>query len=164
MSAIISECGQYRYRLDRKVRLAGPVIAFFGVNPSTADASLDDATTRKWWGFSERMGARAYIAGNLFAYRATDVRQLAAVDNPVGYANGDYLAAIIKEANILVPCWGNLKKLRRVPEFALQVQRVSAMLRQSGKPCLCFGLTKEGDPKHPLFIGYDTKLIPWRGY
>ena len=53
MSAVISDCGAYRYRLDRDVDplLGGPVYAFFGVNPSTADADIDVATVRKRRGF-----------------------------------------------------------------------------------------------------------------
>ena len=35
MSAIVSPCGLYRYRLERTVGMAGPVYAFFGINPST---------------------------------------------------------------------------------------------------------------------------------
>ena len=47
--AVISLCGKYRYRLERHWSpLAGPTWAFFGVNPSTADADKEDATTRKW--------------------------------------------------------------------------------------------------------------------
>ena len=81
-SAIISHCGKYRYRLDRMVSDSGPVYAFFGVNPSTADASVDDATVRKWRGFVQRWGGSRFIVGNAFAYRSTDVRQLAAVEDP----------------------------------------------------------------------------------
>ena len=54
--------------------------AFFGVNPSTADASSDDSTVRKWRGFTQRWGGSRFIVGNVFAYRSTDVRQLAAVE------------------------------------------------------------------------------------
>lgn len=32
-SAVISPCGNYRYRLDRKVAEVGAVYAFFGINP-----------------------------------------------------------------------------------------------------------------------------------
>jgi hypothetical protein len=32
----------------------------------------------------------------------------------------------------------------------------------SGKPVKIFGLTKGGDPLHPLFLGYETPLVPWR--
>ena len=79
MNAVISNCGMYRYRLDRTVSDSGPVFAFFGVNPSTADASSDDSTVRKWRGFTQRWGGSRFIVGNVFAYRSTDVRQLATV-------------------------------------------------------------------------------------
>jgi hypothetical protein len=72
VNAIISPCGLYRYRLERTVAMTGPVYAFFGVNPSTADASIDDATVRKWIGFTKKWGGSRFIVGNVFAYRSTD--------------------------------------------------------------------------------------------
>lgn len=51
MSAIISECGLYRVRLERDLGRAGPAVAILGVNPSTADATANDATIRKDIGF-----------------------------------------------------------------------------------------------------------------
>lgn len=82
--AILSPCGTWRYRLDRVVADEGIVFAYFGVNPSTADADAEDQTTKKWWGFASRNGGRKYIAGNPFAYRTTDVRGLATAADPVG--------------------------------------------------------------------------------
>lgn len=156
MSAVVSPCGLYRYRLDRTVAMEGPVYAFFGINPSTADASVDDATVRKWIGFVKRWGGSRFIVGNVFAYRATDVRELATAKDPHGDDIGDHVTAIIEEADILVPCWGNTSKvpprLRCYPGILLE-----AML-SSGKPVMHFGCTSSGDPKHPLMLGYDTPL------
>ena len=75
MSAVISPCGQYRYRPERDVPMDGLTFAFFGVNPSTADATLDDATVRKWIGFTKVNGGRRLIVGNVFAVRSTDVHE-----------------------------------------------------------------------------------------
>jgi hypothetical protein len=157
MSAIISPCKQYRYRLDRVVGMTGPVYAFFGVNPSTADANLDDATVRKWIGFSKSWGASRYIVGNVFAYRSTDVRELAVVSDPLGPDIRAHIADIINEADILVPCWGNTAKVPPAlkPFFAVLMDE----LILSGKPVMHFGLTKSGDPKHPLMLAYTTPLI-----
>ncbi|QEM41057.1 hypothetical protein [Pseudomonas phage vB_PaeM_RP7] len=159
MSAIISECGKYRYRLDRGCSPpfeGSKVYAYFGVNPSTADASTDDATVRKWRGFTERNGGHRFIVGNVFCYRATDVKELRKVDDPFGPESVDYFQSILAEADILVPCWGSLSKLpkhlRGCPPQLLQW-----MLR-SGKPVMCFGLTRCDQPKHPLMLGYDTPL------
>lgn len=156
MSAIISQCGLYRYRLDRTVAMEGPVYAFFGVNPSTADASLDDATVRKWIGFTKRWGASRFIVGNVFAYRATDVTALAGVDDPHGPEVGDHITDILGEADILVPCWGDTGKVP--PRLRMYFDVLMDALLSSGKPVMHFGLTKGGDPKHPLMLGYATQL------
>jgi len=159
VSAILSPCGLYRYRLDRTVAMDGPVYAFFGINPSTADASVDDATVRKWIGFSKRWGASRFIVGNVFAYRATDVKTLAAVDDPHGPDIGDHITNIITEADILVPCWGNTSKVPPALQDFFDV--LADALISSGKPVRCFGFTKAGDPMHPLMLGYGTPLVPF---
>ena len=161
MSAIISPCGQYRYRLERTVGMTGPVYAFFGINPSTADASQDDATVRKWIGFTKKWGGSRFIVGNVFAYRSTDVKALATVDDPFGDDIGDHTTDIISGADILVPCWGDTGKVPPKLQFAFDV--LMDALVSSGKPVMHLGQTKGGDPKHPLMLSYETPLIPWGG-
>lgn len=166
MSAIISSCGKYRYRLERDVQDDGKVFAFFGINPSTADASLDDATVRKWRGFTQRNGGRRFIVGNAFAYRATDVRELGALslDDALGAEHWEHWAAICKEADVLVPCWGSSFKVPQQHRCGLRALGyfIAGCAASMGKPMLHFGLTANGDPKHPLMLGYDTPLTPWR--
>lgn len=154
MSAILSDCGTYRYRLERTVAMSGPVYAFFGVNPSTADAMLDDATVRKWSGFVKRWGGSRFIVGNVFAYRATDVRALAKADDPHGPENDDHLWRIVADADVLVPCWGSRTKLP--PNLRSRPGLLLSALRGAGKPVEIFGWTNDQDPKHPLMLGYDT--------
>ncbi len=158
--ADLSPCGIYRYRLERWVQDSGLVIAYFGVNPSTADASLEDQTTRKWRGFTLRNGGRAYIAGNPFAFRATDVRALANAADPVGPLNADYIDGIVQDADILVPCWGSRNKLPRQLHGVLD--DLAERLRSNGKPVKVFGLAASGDPLHPLTLGYHRPLVDWR--
>lgn len=161
MNAIISECGQYRYRLDRDVGMySGPTYAFFGVNPSTADATLDDATVRKWTGFVKTWGGRRFIVGNVFAYRATDVGELATAADPWGADNSHHIQQIMAEADVLVPCWGSRSKLP--PKLRSSLDEVGTMLRSLGKPCKVFGITASGDPKHPLMLGYSTQMMEWK--
>ncbi len=160
MGAIISQCGLYRYRLDRTVGMDGPSYAFFGINPSTADASADDATVRKWIGFTKTWGGSRFIVGNVFSYRATDVRELAKAWNPVGPENFPHLLRIANEADILVPCWGNRDKVPK--NLRGRLDDVLAMLLATDKPVMHFGRTASGDPKHPLMLGYATPLQQWR--
>lgn len=157
MSAIISPCGLYRYRLERTVAPTGPVYAYFGVNPSTAGATANDATVRKWMGFTKKFGGSRFIVGNVFAFRATDVKALATVEDPYGPEIGDHVTRIIEDADILVPCWGSITKVP--PKLWDAFDVLMDALTSSGKPVQCFGLTKDGDPKHPLMLGYDTPLV-----
>lgn len=159
MSAIFSACGLYRYRLERQLQLAGLVFGYFGVNPSTAGAEIEDQTTMKWRGFGLRNGAREYIAGNPFAFRATDVRTLASANDPIGPENDAHIAAIIRDADVLVPCWGNRAKLP--PALRPRLDVLADMLHASGKPVRVFGFTAGGDPMHPLMLGYTTPLVDW---
>lgn len=160
MSAIISPCGLYRYRLERTVAADGPVYAFFGINPSTADASLDDATVRKWIGFTKVFGGSRFLVGNVFAYRATDVRELALDPAPAfSLEHQAHLQQIAADADVLVPCWGNKSKAPK--DLQHHFGNVLHLLRQTGKPIKVFGFTKSGDPKHPLMLGYDTPLTSW---
>ena len=171
MTAILSPCGLFRYSLARQVAplpvllpdeahaLRGKTLAFFGVNPSTADAAVNDATVVKLIGFCKRWGVSRFLLGNAFAYRATDVRELAKVDDPFGDDIGEHVTDLIEAADVLVPMWGDTGKVPPKLRFAFDV--LLEKLQDSGKPVLCFGHTKAGDPKHPLMLGYQTQLVPF---
>lgn len=160
MSAIISPSGRYRYRLERDVQDEGVVIAYFGINPSTADATVDDHTVRKWTGFTRANGGRRFIVGNVFAYRAVDVRTLAEVLDPSGPDNLMHLSDIVREADILVPCWGSTNKVPSRLHAAFP--HMEQLLRSTGQPLWVFGFTKDGDPLHPLMLPYSTPLQFWK--
>lgn len=159
MSAILSDCELYRYRLERQIAETGPVYAFIGVNPSTADHVEDDHTVRKWRGFVKLWGGSRFIVGNVFAFRAKDVNDLREAADPIGPDNFDHLMRIGFDADIIVPCWGNRTKvprtLRHKFEWAMDV------IEGFGKPVMSFGRSKAGDPPHPLTLGYATPLTPY---
>jgi hypothetical protein len=157
--ATISRCGTWRYRLEREVAPQGPVFAYFGVNGSTATASVDDHTVRKWIGFTERNGGSRFIAGNAFAFRATDVRELGQASDPVGPRNKTHLANIIAEADVLVPCWGSRTKLPG--RLHGQLDALREQILAAGKPVRIWGLSQSGDPLHPLTLAYSLPLVEW---
>lgn len=162
MTAILSPCQRYRYRLERTLNAGGLLgtVAFIGVNPSTADAELDDATVRKWKGFAQRWGYDRIAVGNLFAWRSTDVRALAAAEDPVGPENDDHLQALLQGADLIVPCWGSSGKLP--PRLQPRILAVRQLLKTSSTPIAALGFTASDDPKHPLMLGYATPLVPWK--
>ncbi|MBR7929442.1 DUF1643 domain-containing protein [Burkholderia ambifaria] len=160
MSAVISDCGEHRFRLDRWVTNSAGTLtfAYFGVNPGMAGPVINDHTVTKLGEFTRRHGGNHFIIGNAFTYRATDVRALCTV-KPNAPEADRYLDEIIAEADILVPMWGRASKVPKHlrPRFG----EVAVKLLAAGKPVMIFGRTADGDPKHPLMLAYETPLIEW---
>lgn len=157
MSAVISDCGRYRYRLERQTAGVGAT-AVIMVNPSTADAEQDDATIRKLRGFGDRNQWGRIIVGNLFAYRATDVRELAHASDAIGPENDDHLLRIAAEVNRAVFAWGPVtKQPRALRQRWERVADIFVHLRplRIGEPAKC------GHPRHPLMLAYAEPIQPW---
>ncbi|MDV2988532.1 UNVERIFIED_CONTAM: DUF1643 domain-containing protein [Methylobacteriaceae bacterium AG10] len=161
MSAILSPCGLYRYRLERDLGglLAGPTLAWIMVNPSTADAETDDATIRKVIGFSQRLGAGRLIVGNLFAFRATDIKALRTAADPVGLDADRHLRAIFEAAVRIIVAWGPVAKVP--PHLRTRWRRPVEFAHALGRELMCLGTAQDGHPLHPLMLGYDRPLVPW---
>lgn len=160
MSAIISCCGKFRYRLERHGLSGEGAVAWIMVNPSTADAETDDATIRKVRGFSERLGAGWFVVGNKFAYRATDVHELRSCGDPRGPDNDRHLTDIMQAAPVVIAAWGPLSKLP--PQLRKRWTTVKLIADRLGVKLMCFGTANDGHPRHPLMLAYDTPLIPWK--
>lgn len=159
-SAIISDCGRYRYRLERPDVFGDFNTAVIMVNPSTADASVNDATIRKLMGFRDRHGWGNLIVGNLFAFRATDVRELSLVSDPVGPENDAHLHEICRGAQRVIFAWGPVSKQPKY--WRHRWQRANEIARFHGHNPVCIGEpAKDGHPKHPLMLAYETPLMVW---
>lgn len=162
-AAILSACGTYRYSLSRMIaseaRESKPCL-FVMLNPSTADANLDDPTIRRCVGFAKREGCNWLTVVNLFALRATDPKQLQAATamggDPIGPDNWRHFIGEIKahRGGIIIAAWGAHPMARTMPMH-------HEAMREAGAVCL--GMTKDGAPKHPLYLKADAPLIPWAG-
>jgi hypothetical protein len=156
-AARISDCGRYRYGLIRRWSEA-PALLVVMLNPSTADAELDDPTIRRCLGFARRDGYGAIIVLNLYAYRATDPKALLTCDDPVGPKNDGYLfrhlwAAKLQQRPVLA-AWGVHGATGRVAEV---------LALAPGVDWRCLGTTKAGSPRHPLYVRGDQALVPFAG-
>ncbi len=120
-----------------------------GLNPSTADADEDDPTIRRCIAFADREGCGALAMGNLFALRATDPKALLHATNPVGPENERWLRYLGEHVSVVVAAWGAAPIAKRQ---AAQVAQMFESLR-------CFGRTKSGAPRHPLYLRADTPLM-----
>ncbi len=179
-SAIISRCGRYRYRLDRWWDDAVVVdeygtpaaglspLVFIMLNPSTADADVDDATIRRCVGFARREGANGITVVNLYAWRATDPRELAKVTNPTeglqDVADAAICAALCNDGALpVIVAWGAAPPCftRRDSYHWYRVRDVLDIIHDCGRPMRCLGTTKDGHPKHPLYLASVASIEPY---
>lgn len=167
MTAVFSDCGLYRYRLDRQldVPLLGPGgrVVFVCLNPSIAGRviagkEISDPSATRMQGFTESSGFDAFTIVNLFGRVSTDPDNLAAMDlaEAIGPENDRHIKVAITGAALVVPAWGSSypKALAARPAAVLD------MLRAAG-PVHHIGLTKSGDPRHPLYVRGDTEPVRW---
>jgi hypothetical protein len=153
--AVFSDCRLYRYRLERRWG-EGILGAFLMLNPSTADEFQDDPTIRRCIGFAKREGWGGLVILNLFAFRATDPKDMERAADPIGAENDQHLnAASFRVNGPLVAAWGAHRSA------VDRARYVTAFLRW---PMLCLGTTADGSPRHPLYVSADTPLVPfnWR--
>lgn len=166
--ADVSECGRYRYRLWRRWG-DGPVLTFVMLNPSIADGLLDDPTIRRCVSFAARDGFEGIEVVNLFAQRATVPDVLVDVNDPVGPRNLEVVADVLDVADAVVVAWGAValevigERRRRGGEFDPRLTFRDRLRGGDGPAIECLGLTKDGHPRHPLYVKGDAPRRPWTG-
>jgi hypothetical protein len=160
--ATFSDCGRYRYSLWRHWSDAPGRVLFVMLNPSTADATQDDPTIRRCIGFARSWGAGGIRICNLYAWRATnpkDLPALGAVGEDWGSAilnrNDLAIRAAAADASRIIAAWG----ANRGP-VPFRASRVLDLLSRHRVEAL--KLTKDGDPGHPLYVHGDTEPMPYR--
>jgi hypothetical protein len=116
---------------------------FVGLNPSTADETEDDPTIRRCIDFAKGWGYGALCMVNLFAYRATDRAIMKAQHNPVGADNDRWLLESAEHAGIVVAAWGS---------DGTHMGRGQAVRKLLAGRLSCLGVTKNGQPRHPLYL------------
>ncbi|MEM7644451.1 MAG: DUF1643 domain-containing protein [Pseudomonadota bacterium] len=154
--AVYSDCEQYRYDLVRTWDDRATRINFVMLNPSTATELANDPTVERCERRARALGHGAFRVTNIFAYRATDPKDMRAHPDPVGGpANDHAIAEAARWADTVVCAWGTHGA------HLARGAAVAALLRDTGKPLATLGLSKDGHPKHPLYIGYAVQPMPW---
>ena len=160
--ADLSDCGTYRYTLGRRWG-DGPIVTFVMLNPSTADASEDDATIRKCRGFAERYWQAGGIhVVNLYAFKATKPPVMWAAFRQgvdiIGPENDERLRSAFAtahgEGSPVVFAWGANARGPR-PDF------VRIIAKAAGVQPLALATTKDGITGHPLMLAYANEPRPW---
>lgn len=162
-AAWFSEDRQHRYALLRCLNIGmfgegnDRDINFIMLNPSTADETLNDPIITRCIGFARRWQYTSLIVTNLFAFRATDPADLKRAADPVGVENDDYIRKIATNSAAVVVAWG---------VHGAHMDRAASvlrLLREAGVNPYCLGVTKDGHPKHPLYLRSDVETTPYVG-
>ena len=172
--ARFSEDGQYRWSLTRRWGTGERTLLFVGLNPSRADGSRDDPTLRRLVGFSRHWGYDALVVVNLFARISPSPAALLRCADPVGRWGDSVLLqwchrwAQSQDWDLWCG-WGNggcrldrhqIVRSLLMPQLRLRADR----LAQWSGP-LMLGLTRSGQPRHPLYASRALRLVPftWAG-
>ena len=150
--AVISDCGKYRYLLRRTWDHAKPRCLYIMLNPSTADARQDDATIRSCVRLANGLGYGSMEVVNVFAWRATKPDELLTAPDPCGPRNEHHVEAALGRCDIPILAWGAW------PPAAEASVYIRNTIRSRRPAAFCFGRTKSGAPKHPLYVKNGTLL------
>lgn len=156
--------GPYRYWLERswweRDRPRGDIdmLTFVMLNPSTADDKVDDPTIRRCMAFARREGAHTLHVLNLYALRATNPAELLTHPDPVGIGNDACLADVARHHDRFktVVAWG-AHRMATTERTSILVDSA----RAAGTTLWCLGRTKDGHPRHPLYVKATQPLEPW---
>ncbi|NUH65377.1 DUF1643 domain-containing protein [Sulfitobacter sp. S0837] len=155
-TAVYSGCERYRYSLTRVWDSAAPRVMFVMLNPSTATEVQNDPTVERCERRARVLGFGGFRVTNIFAFRATDPRDMRAAADPIGPDNDSTLDEGADWADRIIAAWGvhGAHQDRGVA--------VAARLSQGRKPIYHLGLSKAGHPKHPLYLPYSQEPVPWQ--
>lgn len=156
--AEISPCGRYRTWLTREWDARCWKMPFVMLNPSIADADIDDPTIRRCMGFARRERYGGIVVANLYSLRATNPAELRTADYPVGPGNEAALYRLAKgcvESAVPIVCAWGVNGAERGSTF------IVAKFRTMGCKLVCLGKTAQGAPRHPLYVASAQPLEPF---
>lgn len=138
-----------RYRLWRIWDEKRPLLLFILLNPSLGNATDNDPTIRRLIYFSRTFGYGGVYVGNLYSCISPNPNDLKATDKMAEQENINHIKGMMHMCQDVVYAWGNQGDY---PKWLNALE---------DRP-LCFGFTKKGNPKHPLYLPNSSSLINFR--
>ena len=173
--AVLSPCGVYRYVLARPCGgplLDGPLlgasvpghelrkrtVTWCMLNPSVANAEVDDPTIRRVRAFSADAGFWRLLVVNLFAWRATKPEALLSATDAVGPENDEWIQRACENSSMVIAAGGSSQKVKR-----LVTARAPAVLERLRRahPVHAMAHSSDGSPRHPLYLAGGLRPALW---
>lgn len=149
--ALFSPCRTWRYSLWRIWDERRNHAVFVGLNPSTADETIDDPTIRRCIQFAKDWGYGGLYMLNAFAFCTKDPKVMKTAADPVGPDNDFLLSQYSLSAGVTVAAWGNDGNF---------MGRAAKVREQLYNPHY-LKLNKDGSPAHPLYLSAKLKPKLW---
>ena len=137
--------GDYRYLLWREWDSSNKTVTFIMLNPSRADAEINDPTITRCINFSKSWGYGRLEVVNLFAYRTPKPSLLKQAVKPIGRDNDRHIIESVERSNRVILAWGNHGTWRKQDLYTLE-------LLKNFNHLYSLGVTKKGCPRHPLYL------------
>ncbi len=154
-SAVYSPCETYRYALTRVWDEAKPKLCFVMLNPSKATEAQNDPTIERCQRRAVALGYGAVRAVNIFALRQTDPHVMRKHADAEGPDNAQAILDAVCWADVTIAAWGTHGA------HLGQGPKVATLLRGKGHVMHHLGLTKDGHPRHPLYVAYSEVPQLW---
>ena len=146
--AVITD--NYRYLLWREWDSSNKTISFIMLNPSRADAEVNDPTITRCINFAKSWGYGRLEVVNLFAYRTPHPSLLKQAAEPIGKHNERYIIESVEKSDRIILAWGNHGTWRKQDLYTLELLKNYTHLYS-------LGITKKGCPRHPLYLRSNIK-------
>jgi len=132
-----------------------PFVLWVLCNPSIADAEIDDPTERRGWDFTNRWGYSKMVFVNVNPYRSTDPKHQRVPGQLHADHNEYFILHHALRSSLVICAWGNNahKGLAYKTQCLLQTAVPEKLYHM--------GLTKLGQPKHPLYLPKETRPQLW---
>lgn len=146
---------EHRLTLERVWGDALALALWIGMNPSGAEADVDDLTVLKEQHWTRMLGFTRYTKVNAGTYRWTDSRSLGNIAVPLAHPdNLPMIRDLAGRAAVIVLATGK-------PPATLErhVCDLLEALKRDGRTAMCLGATKDGWPKHSSRLAYATPFV-----
>lgn len=134
-----------RYQLWRIWDESRPLALFVLLNPSLGDAQKDDPTIRRLIFFSKKFGFGGFYLGNLYATVTPYPKTLYLSKPKEEKENIQQIKQMLSLCDKVIFAWG-------------RTETAPSWLRELVQNPWCFGVTQNGQPKHPLYLSNSTPL------
>ena len=167
---MFSECRSYRWILKRELEKGEKTVVFIGLNPSEGNTFNNDSTITRIINFGSRWNYKNLYIINLFGLISKSPTQLSKSKDPIGQ-NNDLItltSLLFWQENNNCDLWlgwgdkGQLKgRDTEVIKLIKNISNMSSNKNNYSKPILSLGLTKKGNPRHPLYMPNESFLRPF---